>query len=216
VKVWSRETFRLLWSSVGHHASVNALDISPDSSRIVSASSDRTLASLALWEISSEGLSQIRTFTGHKRGVACVRFLPLSDQARIPRSSQSQSTSEELFASGSLDKSIRIWRANTGECVRTLEGHTDLVRGLVYDASAGLLISGSHDNTIVFWQLRLVDYLFADSVQSHDPGSDEKLRVFKRYRNRIFGLGISGHRIIWCAFRDISRWLSTILMILNE
>lgn len=204
MKIWSRETFRLIWSSVGHEASVNAVDISLASNRIVSASSDKTLV---LWEISIEGLSQLRTFRGHTGGAACVRFLPLSDAAQVTRSSQSnfQSTnggihgnSEDIFASGGKDMSIRIWRANTGECVRILEGHTDLVRDLAYDASVGLLVSGSRDSTVVFWRLRLLDYLSPDSAQPNDSGSSEKLRVLTEYRDKVFGVAIDKHRIIWC------------------
>ena len=43
----------------------------------------------------------------------------------------------EYIISGSRDKTIRIWDADTGECVRTLEGHSDVSIGtlefLLYD-----------------------------------------------------------------------------------
>ena len=39
--------------------------------------------------------------------------------------------------SGSYDKTVRIWNADTGECVRTLEGHSHVSFGtlefLLYD-----------------------------------------------------------------------------------
>lgn len=37
---------------------------------------------------------------------------------------------------------IKVWKAESGECVRTLKGHTDLVRSLDFSPSAGLIVSG--------------------------------------------------------------------------
>jgi F-box and WD-40 domain protein 1/11 len=48
---------------------------------------------------------------------------------------------------GSNDKSIRIWDPNSGECLKILKGHKDLVRTLAYDAIRGRVFSGSYDKT---------------------------------------------------------------------
>ncbi|CRK33177.1 hypothetical protein BN1708_019220, partial [Verticillium longisporum] len=46
------------------------------------------------------------------------------------------------------DKIIRIWDANTGECVREIKAHDNLVRSLHIDSVSGRLISGSYDQDI--------------------------------------------------------------------
>jgi WD40 repeat protein len=48
---------------------------------------------------------------------------------------------------------IRIWRVSTGECIRVLTGHTDLVNFVVFhpDVDRILLASCSHDETIRLW-----------------------------------------------------------------
>lgn len=50
--------------------------------------------------------------------------------------------------SASEDGSIKIWIAESGECLRTLLGHAHGVTALVCVDPLGQLVSGSSDNTI--------------------------------------------------------------------
>mmetsp|Transcript_6802 Transcript_6802/g.7819 ORF Transcript_6802/g.7819 Transcript_6802/m.7819 type:complete len:187 (+) Transcript_6802:3-563(+) len=52
--------------------------------------------------------------------------------------------------SGSWDNTIRKWNIATGECVNTLEGHTDAVSS-VSSHNSGIVCSGSADNTVRIW-----------------------------------------------------------------
>jgi WD40 repeat protein len=56
-----------------------------------------------------------------------------------------------VLASGSQDTTIRLWDTVTGECLKTLEGHT----GPVFSVALNLehLVSGSQDETIRLWDL---------------------------------------------------------------
>ena len=54
--------------------------------------------------------------------------------------------------SGSLDKTIQIWDAETGAAVgRPLEGHIRSVTSVAYSPSGRHIVSGSNDNTIRVW-----------------------------------------------------------------
>ena len=53
---------------------------------------------------------------------------------------------DNSLASGSYDKTIKIWNITTGECIQTLEGHTFNVCSLVY-LGDDILASGSYDGT---------------------------------------------------------------------
>lgn len=57
-----------------------------------------------------------------------------------------------LLASGSQDKTVKIWNAITGDLLRTLSGHTDRVNCVVF-ANGNLLASGSSDTTIKLWDI---------------------------------------------------------------
>jgi len=52
-----------------------------------------------------------------------------------------------LLASGSGDKTIKLWNIKTGESTRTLNGHGDWVRRISFYGK-GLLASGCEDKTI--------------------------------------------------------------------
>ncbi len=75
--------------------------------------------------------------TGHTDKVTCLVTLP-----------------DGLLASGSSDKTIRIWNVTSGITIKTLTGHTGGVWSLVVLPNDSLLTSGSDDKTIRIWSQR--------------------------------------------------------------
>jgi hypothetical protein len=60
----------------------------------------------------------------------------------------------KTLASGSGDKTIKLWDARTGEERRTLEGHLSRVSSVAYSPDGKTLASGSGDKTIKLWDAR--------------------------------------------------------------
>ena len=56
-----------------------------------------------------------------------------------------------MIVSGSGDKTVHIWNAATGECVRVLEGHSYSVWSVSLSADASMIVSGSDDKTVRIW-----------------------------------------------------------------
>ncbi|MEG3921396.1 serine/threonine protein kinase [Microcoleus sp. T3_A4] len=65
----------------------------------------------------------------------------------------------KILASGSWDKTIKIWNLETAELMGTLTGHSDRVNSVAISYDGKMLVSGSSDETIKFWNLHSGDLL---------------------------------------------------------
>ena len=55
---------------------------------------------------------------------------------------------------GMVKMAIRLWDVKTGENIHTFWGHTTDVQSLAFSPNGQLLASGSHDSTILLWDLK--------------------------------------------------------------
>jgi WD40 repeat protein len=76
------------------------------------------------------------SFSGHVGEVYSVATLP----------------GGRAIATGSYDRTVKLWDVATGVCLRTLEGHTNMVRA-VAAVSPSLVVSGSRDKTVRLWEV---------------------------------------------------------------
>ena len=57
------------------------------------------------------------------------------------------------IASGSGDNSVKIWNAESGQCVRTLKGHSSSVTSMQFLSNNNTLATGSRDTSIKLWKV---------------------------------------------------------------
>jgi len=113
----------------GHTAAVLAVDVSPDSSLIASASIDKTIK---LWRRNG---TEVATLKGHTATVRAVDF----------------SSDGQILASASEDGTIKLWKLD-GTLLNTFKGHTASVWGVAFSPDGQFLASASWDKTVKLWK----------------------------------------------------------------
>merc|ERR1711974_448283 len=131
----------------GHKGTVYAVKLAGH--LLVSGSADRTVK---VWDVrTGELLNSLEGHTGSISSLAIIRSAS-SSFSTSSSSSSSSSAPSPIIASASFDKTIKLWNLYTGECVGTLEGHTDFVT-CVRAVGDRTLVSASNDKTVKVWDL---------------------------------------------------------------
>ena len=142
IKLWDARSGALLRTLEGHTNYVYSVSFAPDGKTLASGSLDRTIK---LWDarsgelllsIDARGPNHKRK--GHTDWVSSVAFAP----------------DGKTLASGSGDKTIKLWDTRSGETLRTLEGHRNWVSSVAFAPDGNTLASGSEDKTIKLWDAR--------------------------------------------------------------
>ena len=63
------------------------------------------------------------------------------------------SPDSQLLASGSEDKTVRLWSINSGKHLKTFTGNEDKVTSVCFSPDGQLLASGNADKTVRLWSI---------------------------------------------------------------
>jgi formylglycine-generating enzyme required for sulfatase activity/WD40 repeat protein/serine/threonine protein kinase len=141
VRVWDAETGQESKILKGHSAQVTSVAIDPKGKRIVSGSYDQTVK---VWDAET-GKEQL-TFPKHTGKVNCVAYSP--DGMFIVSGIENHDSQGKP-----LPGEVKIWNAETGKEVKTLQGRTAEITCLAFSKDSKKLATASLDGTAKIWDL---------------------------------------------------------------
>lgn len=176
VVLWNPKTGQKIRTLEGHTAGVNSVALSPDGRWLASACGDGLVR---IWDLLDPG-GAARTLQGHSDRALRVVFLRdgrLASSGGVPFSAGdvriwdlatgrslvlrghtdlvyglASSPDGRRLATGSWDRTIKLWDTSTGEEVFSLVGHTSGVISVAFSPDGNSLASGSIDRTLRIWE----------------------------------------------------------------
>eukprot|EP01102_Stenamoeba_stenopodia_P008658 TRINITY_DN2516_c0_g1_i2.p1 TRINITY_DN2516_c0_g1~~TRINITY_DN2516_c0_g1_i2.p1 ORF type:complete len:402 (+),score=72.61 TRINITY_DN2516_c0_g1_i2:329-1534(+) len=148
IRIWETSTGYCIKTLLGHDEWVRKVTMNEEGNLLASCSNDQTVR---IWDFSKgQCISVLRE---HTHVVECIAFspatvIPLVEGGKTPKGSGA------YIASGSRDKTIKIWDVGTGQSIMTLTGHDNWVRGVRFHPNGKYLLSVSDDKTIRIWDLK--------------------------------------------------------------
>ncbi|KAK6467642.1 telomerase protein component 1 isoform X1 [Huso huso] len=155
IEVWDTSNGCRILQIEGHRDRITGCDLDTDRKHLATVSLD---AELKVWAVAKGSL--VLTLP-HPYPLNCVTFHPEG----------------QLIATGSWDRSIRIWNWLSAQIVSTLSGHSASVHSLCFAPSGVSLASGSLDGEVKLWSVPAT--VCVDSFRAHQ-GSTTALRFIQQ------------------------------------
>lgn len=192
IRLWNANTGELLKTLTGHVENVNTIAFSPDGNTIASGSGRLVYLGggedsgtcvgqeIRLWNANTGEL--IKTLTGHTSVVNSVVFSP--DGKTIASGSGHWMGYEGKASAG---EEIRLWNVHTGELIKTLTGHKDVVSSVAFSPDGSYIVSGDWYD----WDGYLSSGTWSGEIRVWDAHTGEHLKTLKGHTGGVSSVAFS-------------------------
>ena len=153
IRLWDVATGDCIAVGEGHTDSVSAVSMYQLEATllskqhfVISGGADKILKK---WSLNNTKLTATHSVRAHDKEITCVSVAP----------------NDVILASGSQDKSIRLWKSADLTAVATLKGHKRSVWKVSFSPVDRCLVSCSGDRTVKLWSV--ADYSCIRTFEGH-------------------------------------------------
>ena len=190
IRLWNANTGELIKTLTGHIENVNTVAFSPDGNTIASGSGtflggddsgDVSVGEeIRLWNTHTGEL--IKTLIGHTSVVNSVVFSP--DGNTIASGSGHWRGYEGVASAG---EEVSLWNAHTGELLKTLTGHKDVVSNVAFSPDGNLIVSGDW----YYWDGHLSSWTWSGEIRVWDAHTGEHLKTLTGHTGGVSSVAFS-------------------------
>ncbi|QNQ01012.1 YALIA101S02e03356g1_1 [Yarrowia lipolytica] len=155
----------LVRSARAHDAPVIVMAIDSSSSLVATGGAEGTVK---VWDLERGFVTH--NLKGHGGVVSALKFFG------------EQGSSVWRLASGADDCKIRVWDLVSRKCLKVLDSHNSVIRGLSWSSDGGILVSGGRDKIVNVWdanKFKLVRTIpVGESIETAGILNGEGLRIY--------------------------------------
>lgn len=135
----------------------------------------------------------------------------------------------KCLASGSGDRTVKLWEIASGRLLHTLKDHMNYVYSVAYDSDSGILVSGGSDKTVKIWEMTNGKLLHSLEGHTHrvvcvailpgghvvvSKGEDDSIRLWNRMTGACVAIipedSIDNNYVAGLAFHPHLPFLATV------
>ncbi|EDX87892.1 hypothetical protein S7335_5605 [Synechococcus sp. PCC 7335] len=132
--LWHVKT-KKAWQLLDAQQPIRSIAFSPDGNTVAVGANDGNI-----WRWNYRTGESLQMLSGHTSWISAITYSP-----------------NQMLASGSEDRSVRIWRGNL--CLRQLQGYSNGIWSVAFNRQGTLLASGNQDRDLRLWSVQTGELL---------------------------------------------------------
>jgi platelet-activating factor acetylhydrolase IB subunit alpha len=150
VKLWHVETGFCDHTISDHHDWVRCIAVRPHDGGLFASAGNDTV--ICIYDSSSK--QKVAELRGHEHVVESIAFVTEQASNSTKKETKHLETVRDYLASGGRDRTVRLWKISTVECLAVFKQHENWVRSVLIHPSGNYVVSAGDDRSIRVYDIK--------------------------------------------------------------